>query len=85
MEDLIQRKPEDWDRFLEFTISLTRAEVCSATCVITLLTDLVELSPLDACPIVFDSVESRLDVWKEPLFYTSGKNAVLRMCNGKLL
>ncbi|CAG7716550.1 unnamed protein product, partial [Allacma fusca] len=33
---------------------------------------------------IFDFVEKHLEIWKEPLFLNSGKNAVLRMCNDLL-
>lgn len=81
----IIRKPERWTRFLDFSVELTREELCSPTTTITMLTDLVELSSLNDCSMVFDFVETRLDVWKDSLFYSSGKNAVLRMCNGMII
>lgn len=83
LEKLVQM-PDQWNAFLDLSIEMTREELCSPTAVIALLTDLVEVSRLDQCSQVFDFVESRLEVWKDPLFYVSGKNAVLRMCNGRV-
>ncbi|CAL8101775.1 unnamed protein product [Orchesella dallaii] len=77
-------KPDTWTSFLDLSIAMARLEICSPTSAIALLTDLVEVSSLDDCSIVFDFIESRLDVWKDPLFLLSGKNAVLRMCNDLL-
>ncbi|CAL8112509.1 unnamed protein product [Orchesella dallaii] len=74
-------KPDTWTSFLDLSIAMARLEICSPTPAIALLTDLVEVSSLDDCSIVFDFIESRLDVWKDPLLLLSGKNAVLRMCN----
>lgn len=82
LEKLV-KVPDQWNDFLDLSVEMTREELCSPTAVIALLTDLVEVSRLNQCSQVFDYVETRLEVWKDPLFYASGKNAVLRMCNGK--
>jgi hypothetical protein len=72
-----------WSSLLEVGIKLAREEICNASIPITLLSDLIELSSLQKCEQIFAYVEDRLEVWKEPFFLNSGKNAVLRMCNGK--
>ncbi|CAL8101233.1 unnamed protein product [Orchesella dallaii] len=79
-------KPDTWTSFLDLSIAMARLEICSPTSAIALLTDLVEVSSLDDCSIVFHFIESRLDELKDPLplFLLSGKNAVLRMCNDLL-
>jgi THO complex subunit 1 len=73
-----------WSSLLEVGIKLAREEICNASIPITLLSDLIELSSLQKCEQIFAYVEDRLEVWKEPFFLNSGKNAVLRMCNGKV-
>lgn len=69
------------DRFVELSIQLAKGQICSASSPITVISDLFEFSNLKQCEELFKFVESRLDVWKDP-FFNSGKNAVLRMCNG---
>jgi THO complex subunit 1 len=44
----------------------------------------VEISSSRECQRIFDFVERHLEIWNEPLFLNSGKNAVLRMCNDLL-
>lgn len=73
---------EKWDRFLELSIQLARNQICSGSQPIALISDFMELSNLKQCEEIFEFVEQRLSVWKDPFFLNSGKNAVLRMCNG---
>jgi len=78
-------EPAKWNSFLAVAIKLARQELSTAALPITLIGDLVELSTLDNCETLFEFVENRLEAWKEPFFMNSGKNAVLRLCNGKNL
>lgn len=80
--DPILAKGQPWNLFLELSIKLAREEITSPGVPIALLTDLVELSSLQECEVVFHFVEQRLSIWKETLF-DSCKHSVLRLCNGK--
>jgi len=71
-----------WNSFIELCVQLSRAEICSPSLPVTLMSDLFELSGLSDCEVFFEYVENNLDVWKEPFFLNSGRNAILRMCNG---
>lgn len=82
MERMGSQKRENWDRFLELSINLAKEQLSSASLPIQLISDFIELSTLQECEEIFEFVESRLSVWKDPFFMNSGKNSVLRMCNG---
>lgn len=65
-----------------FTIDLVRNELCTAIMPVVILSDMFEVTTMDVCEKMFDSVESNVNILKEPQFFVACKNNLLRMCNG---
>ncbi|CAG7815628.1 unnamed protein product, partial [Allacma fusca] len=76
LDQVLEHGSRSWHNFLELSIQLAREQVCNPSILFTLISDLVELSTLKECQRIFDFVEKHLEIWKEPLFLNSGKNAV---------
>jgi THO complex subunit 1 len=58
--------------------------MCSAALPFILLGDAFDCVTLDVCEKAFSYVENNVALWTSPLFYSSGKNFLLRMCNDLL-
>ncbi|CAJ0928819.1 unnamed protein product [Ranitomeya imitator] len=58
--------------------------ICTATTPFVLLGDVLDCLPLDHCDKIFTFVEKNVGTWKSNLFYSAGKNYLLRMCNDLL-
>nr|XP_002123801.3 THO complex subunit 1 isoform X1 [Ciona intestinalis] len=65
-------------------VAVAKQGLCSPSVPFTLLGDVLDCSTLDTCDVIFKYVEERVAVWKSPVFYTAGKNYLLRMCNDLL-
>uniref|UniRef100_H2ZKJ4 Death domain-containing protein n=1 Tax=Ciona savignyi TaxID=51511 RepID=H2ZKJ4_CIOSA len=65
-------------------VAVAKQGLCSPTVPFTLLGDVLDCSTLDLCDLLFQYVEERVAIWKSPVFYTAGKNYLLRMCNDLL-
>ena len=48
------------------------------------LADMFDILPLNCCELLFKTVEQEVATWREPLFYTSAKINLLRICNDLL-
>ncbi|CAK8672598.1 unnamed protein product [Clavelina lepadiformis] len=66
------------------SVSVAKQGLCSPSIPFILLGDVLDCFTLDACDVVFKYIEERVSVWKSSLFYTAGKNYLLRMCNDLL-
>ncbi|XP_075682483.1 THO complex subunit 1 [Rhinoderma darwinii] len=58
--------------------------ICTATTPFVLLGDVLDCLPLDQCDKIFTFVEKNVGTWKSNMFYSAGKNYLLRMCNDLL-
>lgn len=58
--------------------------VCYHTVPFLLLADALDCVTLDVCERLFDLIESHVTTWTQPLFFSSGKILLLRMCNDLL-
>ncbi|XP_073406967.1 THO complex subunit 1 [Dendrobates tinctorius] len=58
--------------------------ICTATTPFVLLGDVLDCLPLDLCDKIFTFVEKNVGTWKSNMFYSAGKNYLLRMCNDLL-
>ncbi|XP_068955844.1 THO complex subunit 1 isoform X4 [Petaurus breviceps papuanus] len=58
--------------------------ICTASTPFVLLGDVLDCLPLDQCDTVFTFVEKNVATWKSNIFYSAGKNYLLRMCNDLL-
>ncbi|XP_048581884.1 THO complex subunit 1 [Nematostella vectensis] len=57
---------------------------CSTTLPVILLSDVFDTITLDRCDSLFTFVEEQVSTWTMPIFFSSGKNLLLRMCNDLL-
>lgn len=86
MKDVVMRADdcEEYKKVILHSIEMAKEDLCSVIMPFVLLSDIFDLITLSQCEIVFYLVEEKLPVWKTPLFYDSGKNYLLRMCNDLL-
>jgi len=68
----------------QYAIKAARKGYCNPGTAIQVLTDLFDVLTLANCEILFKTVEKEVATWREPLFFTSGKNNLLRICNDLL-
>lgn len=66
---------------IEHAVELAQQDACSNTTPLVNLADIFDVITIDQCEEVFNLVEHKLNVWKSKLFYDTGKNYLLRMCN----
>ncbi|CAC5356367.1 THOC1 [Mytilus coruscus] len=66
---------------LEHSIDLAKQDACSHNTPLVILSDIFDVITIEQCQEVFNLVEQKLSVWKSKLFYDTGKNYLLRMCN----
>ncbi|XP_068679431.1 THO complex subunit 1-like [Montipora foliosa] len=57
---------------------------CSPNLVFILLSDMFDCITLEQCDPLFNFVEEKVSTWTMPLFFSAGKNLLLRMCNDLL-
>ncbi|CAD5210123.1 unnamed protein product [Bursaphelenchus okinawaensis] len=69
---------------LEFIIVLCRNELCPKALTCAIMQDVFETSSTSRCLELFNLVEDLIVTWKEPFFFDSCKNQILRMCNDLL-
>jgi len=81
--DAILPAKESWEKLLKLSIRISEEGIASPSLPISLLVDLIDLTGLEECEMIFKFIEDRLDLWKEEHFFNTCKNAVLRMCNGE--
>ncbi|PFX17743.1 THO complex subunit 1 [Stylophora pistillata] len=55
---------------------------CSLNLVFIVLSDVFDCITLENCDPLFSFVEEKVSTWTMPLFFSAGKNLLLRMCNG---
>ena len=58
--------------------------MCSVTLPIAILADIFDVLNLGDAALFFPIVEDNVVVWKEPAFFSSIKNNLLRICNDLL-
>lgn len=71
-------------RFICLTIDAVTSDLCTPVLPFMCLTDIFDVIPLDQCEDMFGLVEDKVRVWKSNIFYDTGKNFLLRMCNDLL-
>uniref|UniRef100_G1Q608 THO complex 1 n=1 Tax=Myotis lucifugus TaxID=59463 RepID=G1Q608_MYOLU len=69
---------------ISLAISGVTEGICTASTPSVLLGDVLECLPLDQCGTIFTFVEKNVATWKSNIFYSAGKNYLLRMCNDLL-
>ena len=69
---------------VNYAIPAARAGLCSPGTAIQVLSDMFDLLTLSRCEELFSTVEQEVATWREPLFFASGKNNLLRICNDLL-
>ncbi|KAK3746286.1 hypothetical protein QZH41_016539, partial [Actinostola sp. cb2023] len=72
-------RPEE---LIAFAIDACQQGTCSPTLPFILLSDVFDSITLQLCEKLFVFVEEQVSVWTLPLFFSAGKNLLLRMCNG---
>ncbi|ESO02904.1 hypothetical protein HELRODRAFT_81226, partial [Helobdella robusta] len=60
------------------------SDVCTASTLFILLSDLFDMITLDQCAQLFKYLDKNVETWKSEMFYNAGKNYLLRMCNDLL-
>ena len=76
---------EACQRFVvQFGIRAARKGYCSPGTAIQVLSDMFDILTLNNCEVLFKTVEQEVATWREPLFFASGKNNLLRICNDLL-
>ncbi|XP_078319273.1 THO complex subunit 1-like [Crassostrea virginica] len=86
IKDVVERTDDcdEYKKIIVHSIDMANDDLCSVIMPFVLLSDIFDLITLSQCEIVFYLVEEKLPVWKSSLFYDSGKNYLLRMCNDLL-
>lgn len=75
----------EWcDRLIDIAIQAVKGDACSGNLPINLFTDLFDCKSIGDCEKLFELLEKRVDIWKEPTFYDHMKNQMLRCCNDLL-
>ena len=69
---------------VQFAIRAARNGYSSPGTAIQVLSDMFDILTLNNCEVLFRTVEQEVDTWREPLFFASGKNNLLRICNDLL-
>ena len=69
---------------VKFGIRAARKGFCSPGTAIQVLSDMFDILTLNNCEELFKTVEQEVATWREPLFFASGKNNLLRICNDLL-
>ena len=69
---------------VQFAIQAARKGYCSAGTAIQVLSDMFDILTLANCEALFKTVELEVSTWREPIFFASGKNNLLRICNDLL-
>lgn len=78
------KETDKYRTFIEFCIEVCKKDLATENLPVVLLTDIFETSTIPLCQEYFSFVEEKILVWKDPQFYNSCKNNLLRMCNGLL-
>ncbi len=74
---------QQFEKIIQLSLNSAEAEICSPVLPIILLTDAFEILSLNKCEEIFCIVEGKVAVWKQPLFFNTSKNTLLRLCNGE--
>lgn len=80
-------KGGDMDRckvLIKLVIKSALQGYCSPNLVFILLSDIFDCITLENCDPLFTFVEEKVSTWTMPLFFSAGKNLLLRMCNDLL-
>ncbi|KXJ28973.1 THO complex subunit 1 [Exaiptasia diaphana] len=72
------------EQLIAFAIEACQQGTCSPTLPFILLSDVFDSITLQLCEKLFGFVEEQVSVWTMPLFFSAGKNLLLRMCNDLL-
>ncbi|XP_015763738.1 PREDICTED: THO complex subunit 1-like [Acropora digitifera] len=84
-EDVLTAKNMERCKFLISLVTKSAIEGhCSPNLVFILLSDVFDCITLEQCDPLFTFVEERVSIWTMPLFFSAGKNLLLRMCNDLL-
>ncbi|XP_053393953.1 THO complex subunit 1-like isoform X2 [Mercenaria mercenaria] len=75
---------EVYRKFICLTIDAVTSDLCTPVIPFMCLTDIFDVIPIDQCEDMFGLVEDKVHVWKSQIFYDTGKNFLLRMCNDLL-
>ncbi|OXB81653.1 UNVERIFIED_CONTAM: hypothetical protein H355_008902 [Colinus virginianus] len=82
-EEIINKAPcENLLAIISLAINGVTEGICTASTPFVLLGDVLDCLPLDQCDKIFTFVEKNVATWKSNMFYSAGKNYLLRMCNG---
>jgi hypothetical protein len=71
-----------FENLVKLSIAVCRKEMCNNILPVVLLSDIFESLTLENSEKLFNFVEESVHIWKEESFFSSGKNHILRMCNG---
>ncbi|XP_062424110.1 THO complex subunit 1 isoform X2 [Rhea pennata] len=84
-EEIINKAPcENLLAIISLAINGVTEGICTASTPFVLLGDVLDCLPLDQCDKIFTFVEKNVATWKSNMFYSAGKNYLLRMCNDLL-
>ncbi|XP_067033610.1 THO complex subunit 1-like isoform X1 [Acropora muricata] len=84
-EDVLTAKNMERCKFLISLVTKSAIDGhCSPNLVFILLSDVFDCITLEQCDPLFTFVEERVSIWTMPLFFSAGKNLLLRMCNDLL-
>jgi len=72
------------DYLVNYVIKAAKKSQCSPGTAVLVLADMFDILPLSRCEVLFKTVELEVATWREPLFYTSAKINLLRICNDLL-
>jgi len=71
-------------KYVRFVVQAAQRELCTLSTPMNILGDVFDLLPLAKCETFFKIVELEVATWKSPVFYSSIKNHLLRICNDLL-
>lgn len=70
-------------KFLNLVMNLCKQELAFPILSVSLLSDILDSATIPTCEKLFEFVEGHVGTWKGTHFFSSCKNSILRMCNGK--
>ncbi|CAG0893297.1 unnamed protein product [Darwinula stevensoni] len=81
---LLTKSEDEIKEIVSWSIDLGKQGLCTASMPSVLLSDALEMLPIDQCESLFSILEEKVEVWKLEPFFSACKNNLLRLCNDLL-
>ena len=82
LENVKHYSASQFELLIHLSLESAKAEICSLSLPVVLLTDAFDILPLNKCEEIFSIVENKVSIWKQQIFFNTCKNTLLRLCNG---